>query len=57
MIKRLIAWTARRSHNVQVQAGMALLYGLVSIFGVKGSISIVMKLRKIKQQLRRPHAN
>ena len=49
MIKKLLAWSARRSHNVQVQAGLALLHGLIDIFGIGPTIAIIMKLRKRKQ--------
>jgi len=56
MIKKLLAWSARRSHNVQVQAGLALLHGLIDIFGIGPTIAIIMKLRKLKQP-RKPNAN
>ena len=50
MIKKLLAWSARRSHNVQLQAGLALLHGLIDIFGVGPTIAIIMKLRKLNKQ-------
>jgi hypothetical protein len=49
-------WSARKSHNVQVQAGCALLYGLLSIFGFGGTVAIIMQLRKLKQP-RKTNAN
>jgi hypothetical protein len=52
MIKRFLMWSGKRSHNVQMQAGCALLYGLISIFGHGGAIAIIMKLRKFKQPRR-----
>jgi hypothetical protein len=56
MIKRFLMWSGRRSHNVQVQAGCALFYGLLSIYGFGGTCAIIMKLRKIKQQRKPPNA-
>jgi hypothetical protein len=50
MIKKFLLWSGKRSHDVQVQAGCALLYGLLSMFGFSGTIAIIMKLRNMKQK-------
>ena len=50
MICKFLSWSAKRSHNVQIQAGCALLHGLISIFGIGGTMAIVMQLRKLKQR-------
>lgn len=49
MIKSFLKWAGRHTRNVQAQAACALLYGLLELFGVTGTIAIVMKLRKLKQ--------
>jgi hypothetical protein len=49
MMKKFLMWSGKRSHNIQVQAGCALLYGLLSMFGFSGTVAIVMKLRAMKQ--------
>ena len=49
MIKKLLKWSARKSHNVQAQAAFALIYGLYDIFGFGPTVAIIMKLRKLKQ--------
>lgn len=46
MIKKLIAYFAKRSHDVRVQAGLATIYGLISLFGIGGTFAIILKLRK-----------
>jgi hypothetical protein len=46
MIIKLLAWSAKRSKDIRVQAALATIYGLISIFGVGPSILIVIKLRK-----------
>ena len=66
MIKKFLMWSGKRSHNILVQAGCALLYGLVSMFGFHGAIVIIMKLRKqlrkqngkkLRKQLRKQNGN
>jgi hypothetical protein len=47
-MNNLIRYFARKSHNVQVQAGLALLHGLIACFGVPGAIGVILKLRKLK---------
>lgn len=46
MIKKVLAFFARRSHNVKVQCLLATIYGLVSIFGIGGTINIMLKMKK-----------
>lgn len=48
MIKRVILFFAKRTHNLQYQLLCATLYGLVSIYGVRGSVLILMKVSKMK---------
>jgi hypothetical protein len=57
MITFVLKWAAKRTHNIQAQAAFALLFGLVSIFGIKGTILIVMQLRKLKQRRKPTNAN
>jgi hypothetical protein len=52
MIRKFLMWSGKRSHNVQVQAGCALLYGLLSMYGFGGTCAIILKLRKLKQPRR-----
>ena|SRR5271156_947782 len=47
MIKKLLSWSARHSHDVRVQAPFALLHGLLEIFGFGPSIMIVYHLWKM----------
>ncbi len=49
-MKTILAYFAKRSHNVRVQVFLALFHGLLSIFGVGGTVAIVMKLRKQAQK-------
>jgi hypothetical protein len=44
-VKTFFMWAGRKSHNVQIQAACALAYGLLALFGVKGSIAIGLKLK------------
>jgi hypothetical protein len=47
MLKKILAYFGRKSHNVQVQLLCATLYGLISLFGIGGTIAIIMKARKV----------
>lgn len=49
MITQLIRYFARHSKDVTVQTILASLSGLISTFGVAGTIAIILKLRKQKQ--------
>lgn len=44
-MKKFLMWAGRRSHNVQVQAACALAYGLLSLFGINGTLAIALKLK------------
>jgi hypothetical protein len=44
-VKAFLKWAGRKSHNVQVQAACALGYGLLSLYGVNGSVAIALKLK------------
>ena len=46
MITAILKFFAKRTHNVQAQVLLATFYGLVSLFGVRGTIPIIMKMRK-----------
>lgn len=50
MIKRLIMYFGKRSHNIQVQLLCATFYGLVSIYGVFGSVAFFLKARKMAKR-------
>lgn len=45
-MRTILAFVARHIHNVQVQVALATLHGLISIFGIGGTIAILMKVRK-----------
>jgi hypothetical protein len=47
MIYKLLKYAAKHSHNVKLQVLLACFYGLLSIFGVSGTILILMKARKL----------
>lgn len=49
-MRKILAYFARRSHNVQVQVLLAGLHGLLSVFGVKGTIAIILKMRKMNHK-------
>jgi hypothetical protein len=49
-MKAILSYFARKSHNVRIQVFLALFYGLLSIFGVGGTLSIIMKIRKQAKQ-------
>jgi hypothetical protein len=55
-ITSALAFFARRSSNVKVQATLATLYGLVAIFGVGPSFAIILKLKKQTEQENAKHA-
>lgn len=50
MIKRLFAYFAKRSHDVRIQLLCATIYGLLSVFGVFGTIAIILKARKVSKK-------
>lgn len=50
MIKRVIQYFGHRTHNIQVQLLCATFYGLVSLYGVFGSIAIFIKARKMAKR-------
>jgi hypothetical protein len=47
MIKKLLSWSARRSHDVRVQAPFALMVGLLEVFGLGPSVLIIYHLWKM----------
>jgi hypothetical protein len=47
MIKRVLMYFGRKTHDVRVQLLCATLYGLVSLFGVGGAIAVILKARKL----------
>jgi hypothetical protein len=46
MIRRVLIYLARRSHTVTTQYRIAVLVGLLTCFGWKGSLAIYMKIGK-----------
>lgn len=46
MIKKLLTYFAKRSHDVRIQVALASVYGLISIFGVGKTLLIMNQLRK-----------
>lgn len=57
MIPKLLRFLARRSHNVKVQVFLALFHGLISCFGIPGTILILVKLRKLAPKTKRRGSN
>ena len=53
MIRSILKYFAKRSHDVRVQCFCALFYGLISIFGISKTVLILVKLRKIQPQPKR----
>jgi hypothetical protein len=53
MIANLLRYFAKKSHNVRVQLLLATMYGLVSIYGVTGAFTILMKARRLVKQPRK----
>jgi len=49
MIKSILKYFATKSHDVRIQLLCATLFGLVSIFGIGGALSIIMKARKLSK--------
>lgn len=47
MIKNLLAYFAKKSHDVRTQLLLASIYGLVSLYGVTGAFAIILKARKL----------
>jgi hypothetical protein len=47
MIKKLLSWSARRSHDVRIQAPLALMVGLLEVFGLGPSVLICYHLWKM----------
>jgi hypothetical protein len=46
-MRTILAYFAKKSHNVRVQLLFATFHGLLSIFGFGGTIAIIMKVRKL----------
>lgn len=53
MIKRILAYFAKRTHDVRLQLLLACLYGLVHLYGVTGGFAIILKARKLQQRKRK----
>lgn len=53
MIPKILRYFAKRSHDVRIQLLLATLYGLTSIYGLSGALSIIMKARKLTNVKRR----
>jgi hypothetical protein len=54
-ITAILAFFAKRSHNVKTQVLIASVYGLVSIFGVGGTIQIMLKMRAQVEKEQKQH--
>lgn len=46
-IGELIRYASKKSHDVQIQLLCATCYGLVDLYGLRGSIAIIIKARKL----------
>ena len=46
-MKLLIRYLARKSHNVRLQLLYATLFGLLELYGLGGTIAIILKARKL----------
>lgn len=46
MITSILRFFAKRTNNVQVQVLLATLYGLVALYGVRGTVPIILKMRR-----------
>lgn len=53
MIKYILRYFAKRTHDIRYQLLIGTLYGCVELFGVRGTILIMMKARKMKPPSRR----
>lgn len=49
MIKRTLAYFAKRTHDVRMQLLIATLYGLISLYGIGGTVAIMLKARKLSK--------
>jgi hypothetical protein len=47
MLKGLIRYFAKKTHNVRIQLLCATLFGLLELYGFGGTIAIIMKARKL----------
>lgn len=47
MLKAFIRYLAKKSHNVRLQLLYATLFGLLELYGFGGTVSIIMKARKL----------
>lgn len=53
-MKRLLKWicsfTAKKNTNVQVQIVFCAIHGALDIYGIGGTIALLMKTRKLGEQ-------
>jgi hypothetical protein len=55
IITGILAFFAKKSHNLKTQVLLASVYGLVAIFGVGGTIQIMLKMRAQAEKERKLH--
>ena len=46
MLLVIIRYFAKKTKNVQAQVLLATFYGLLSLYGVGGTVPIILKMRK-----------
>jgi hypothetical protein len=50
-MKKLLLWLlakiAHKSHDVKIQLLLSTLYGSVTLYGIGGTVALVMKARKL----------
>jgi hypothetical protein len=47
MLKSVIRYFGKKTHNVRIQLLCATLYGLLELYGLGGTFAIIMKARKL----------
>jgi hypothetical protein len=59
IITNILAFFAKKSKNVKTQCLLATVYGLVTIFGIGGTVQIMLKMKSQveKEQARARKAN
>lgn len=50
MIKQILRFIGRSSHNVKVQIYLSLIYGLITLWGVRGTLGIITALKRQAEQ-------
>ncbi len=48
MIKSLLRYFSKKTHDIRYQLLIGSLYGCIELYGVRGTILIMMKARKLQ---------